>query len=244
MSLENITNKLGTAVAAADLSAKQFYAVTIDSDGKVALPTAQGQRTFGILQNDPESGKVAEVGFEGRSKYIAGGTIAAGDQLTTDSGGKLVTAYGSDRVVGIALRSAVVNDVADCILTGPAQPFAQHAPHSKSFHYNLADIADGDIGTEFVPGYAGRIGKFYAVATKAASTASKLTTLNLEIGTTNLTGGALALTSANMTPIGAKVDASAITAGNTFSATDAISIEASSTTAFAEGEVELVIEFF
>ena len=75
----------------------------------------------------------------------------------------------------------------------------------------------------------------------AATTGSKASTLHPEIGSTPVTGGSLALTSANMTPLGHGVDASAITAANTFTASDAISIVAASTTTFIEGEVTLVL---
>lgn len=110
------------------------------------------------------------------------------------------------------------------------------------FPIDLAKIADGDLVTNYTPGFAGSIVKFSAIVTDPATTALKASTLNLEIGTTNVTGGSLALTSANMTPLGKVVDATAITAANTFSSTDTISIEAASTTAFVEGSVVLVVE--
>jgi hypothetical protein len=108
---------------------------------------------------------------------------------------------------------------------------------------DLPDIADGDLLTEWVPGFAGTITDFLAIVRKAVTTADKATTLNLEIESTNLAGGVLALTSANCTPQGAQVASTAITAGNAFSATQKISIEASSTTTFAEGKVWLMIGY-
>lgn len=242
MGYEVPLQSIGTKVTAADLSAKQSYAVKLNSSGNVAIADTAGEKVLGILQNKPDSGRVADVAIAGVVKAILGGTVDEGDSLTVDANGKLVVGYGADRKVAISIDAGVSGDVVQVLLM-QEQGFCQHGPHSKSLHYNLADIADGDIASVFVPGYAGRIKKFYAVTTKVATTGGKLTTLNLEIGTTNLTGGALALTSANQTPIGALVNASDITAANTFSATDGISIEASSTTAFGEGEVELVIEF-
>lgn len=105
---------------------------------------------------------------------------------------------------------------------------------------NLADIANGDVLTGYVPGFNGKILATHAFAAKAATTAAKAASLNWEIGTTDTTGGVLALTSANMTPQGAKVDASAITAANVFTNTDALSLEASGVTAFVEGVVHVV----
>jgi hypothetical protein len=72
-------------------------------------------------------------------------------------------------------------------------------------------------------------------------TAAKAADLNLEINSSNVTGGVLQLTSANCTPKGSKVGAAAITGNNVFGAEDSISIEASNVTAFAEGEGVLMI---
>jgi len=106
---------------------------------------------------------------------------------------------------------------------------------------DLASIADGDILTDWTPGYAGKIVGFSAAVETAATTGSKASTLHPEIGSTPTTGGEIALTSANMTPKGKTVDASAITADNEFGDTDTISIVAASTTTFIEGRVSLVL---
>lgn len=124
-------------------------------------------------------------------------------------------------------------------------PEEYHAYGSFSlltFQILLASIANGDILTTITPGVRGRIVKWYAAVSAAATTAAKATTLNLEVGTTDLTGGTLALTSANMTPLGAVVaQGTAFSAGMAFGAADTISIEAASTTAFVEGAINLHI---
>ena len=73
----------------------------------------------------------------------------------------------------------------------------------------------------------------------AVTTAAKASTLNLEIGTTNLTGGTVALTSADCDGKGEAIGGTAITAGNVFTASDTISVEAASTTTFIEGSGSL-----
>lgn len=109
-------------------------------------------------------------------------------------------------------------------------------------HCTLAQITGaGDILTNHVLGHKFKILSVDAVVDKVVTTAAKLFTANLEIGTTNVTGGEVALTSANCTPLGARVAGAAITAANTGSASDTISIEAASVTAFAEGEVIFLI---
>jgi hypothetical protein len=111
-----------------------------------------------------------------------------------------------------------------------------------SLPITLANVADGDVLTAYTPGFKGTIIGIDFAVTTAVTTAAKATTLNAEIGTTNLTGGAVALTSANCTPLGAVVASTAITAANAFTATDTISIEASSTTTFVEGVGVLYIK--
>ena len=106
----------------------------------------------------------------------------------------------------------------------------------------LATLADGDILTTYTPGYKFKILSLSFAVHTAVTTGSKASTLNIEIGTTNTTGGSLALTSAACTPIGKVVAASAITAANTGSKTDTISIEAASTTTFIEGGGYLLIK--
>lgn len=103
------------------------------------------------------------------------------------------------------------------------------------FFVNLADIAAGDVLTDYVPGFAFELEKIDFRVGKAVTTAAKAATIDLEIGTTAVTGGAVALTSANCTPAGAAVAGSAITAANVGTKTDSFSILASSVTAFAEG---------
>jgi len=114
------------------------------------------------------------------------------------------------------------------------------------FLINLDLVADGDILTGFTPGFAGKILSVDAFVVVPVTTADDLTTLNLEIGTTNLTGGAVAISSvatSNCATLGAKIAGSAVTGANEFGKADAISIEASATTDFAEGMVFLDVAY-
>ena len=107
----------------------------------------------------------------------------------------------------------------------------------------LAKLANGDIVTNLHAPFAGEFLAPFAIVTDPVTTAAKAANLNLEIGTTNVSGGVIGLTSANMTPLGAVVDASAITGDNAFVAGDHISVEASGVTAFIEGEIEIIVPF-
>lgn len=108
-----------------------------------------------------------------------------------------------------------------------------------SFYIEAASIANGDLLTEYVPGYKFKILKFDARCAKTVSTGAKAANLNLEIGTTNLTGGVIALSGTYA--IGAAQAGTTISGANTGSETDSISIEASSTTAFVEGAFWLIL---
>jgi hypothetical protein len=106
---------------------------------------------------------------------------------------------------------------------------------------SLASIADGDVVTNYAPGFAGVIKSVSYFAAVVSSTSSKASTLNLEVNTTNVGGCTLALTTATTNELGEQVASSACTTGATFDENDTLSVEAASTTAFAEGSGYLLI---
>lgn len=89
--------------AGQDLSAKQFFFVTVASDGQVD-PTGDGAMATGVLQNDPAAaGRAAEIAIAGVTKVSAGGTVAAGAAVASDAAGEAVTAATGDIILGTAL---------------------------------------------------------------------------------------------------------------------------------------------
>jgi len=93
---------------ATNLSANQFYLVMDDGAGNAKLVAAAAATgVIGVLQNDPQSGSVASVRFNGVSKCVAGGVVAAGDLIVSDASGRGV-AYGGTGggVIGIAQDAA------------------------------------------------------------------------------------------------------------------------------------------
>jgi hypothetical protein len=115
-------------------------------------------------------------------------------------------------------------------------------PTVLSFPIDLAQIAGtGDVVTNYPLQGNGRITQVAFVVTVPVTTAAKAATLNLEIGSTNLTGGVVALTSANATPLGKVIVGTAVTANNTFSDGDTLSIESAAVTAFVEGRGVLLV---
>lgn len=109
-----------------------------------------------------------------------------------------------------------------------------------TFHFSAAAIANGDLLTNYIPGYAFKILKVDARCVAPVTTAAKAATINMEIVSTDLTGGVILL--AGLYSMGAAQNGSAVTGNNTGSSTDSFSIEASSVTTFIEGEFEIIIE--
>lgn len=99
-----------------------------------------------------------------------------------------------------------------------------------------------DILTNLVVGHAFKLLSFDWVTTIVGAGAGASQTFNLEINTTNVTGGSLNPTLASTASIGGVTAGSAITANNTGSASDTISIEmAAGGTVFSSGAGYFVI---
>jgi hypothetical protein len=77
-----------TLVAGADLSAKQYTFVKVNSSGEAIAAAAATDIPIGVLQNAPTSGQEAEVLIVGGTKIVAGAAIADGAQIGTTSAGK------------------------------------------------------------------------------------------------------------------------------------------------------------
>lgn len=95
-----------TYEAAADLT--QFRFVSIDSNGQVAQ-TGAGAQADGVVLNDPDAqGEAATIAIYngGQAKVEAGGSLTAGDQVTSDGDGKAVAATTGDVINGTAVEAA------------------------------------------------------------------------------------------------------------------------------------------
>jgi len=104
-----------TLEAGADLSAKQYYFVSIASDGQVD-PTGDGAAAAGVLQNDPSAaGRAAEVCIGGITKVEAGGTVAAGGAVASSATGTAVAAATGDVILGTAVDGGASGSVISII---------------------------------------------------------------------------------------------------------------------------------
>jgi hypothetical protein len=232
-------------VAAADYSTTgQYLAVAFTAaTSKWTKASVAGQAVQGILQNAPASGAACSVSVLGIAKWECGDTVTALDPLATGANGKCVKkTTDAQYQIAIALEAGVSGRIISVLLVHLGYG-GNDAVSRKylGFSVDAADIANGDVITTFPMNHAGKIMAVYAVCEKAVTTAAKAADINVEIGTTNLTGGVVSLTGTYA--LGAVVAGSAVTAANEFAATDTISIEASSVTAFVEGRFKIVVEY-
>jgi hypothetical protein len=116
-------------LAAADLSAKQYYFVNLNSTGGVVLADAAGESCLGVLLNKPTSGQVAQVAIGGVTKVISSGVIAVNAMVATDANGK----------AKVAVAGAVKTDDTAAALDPTLGSYA------IGIHVGRAAAADGDL---------------------------------------------------------------------------------------------------
>lgn len=104
MAVEFGLNHVLSYPASTDLSSYQYRAVTIDSNGQLAVATA-AKNIDGILQDKPAAqGRAGLVQWGGQSKATAGGNFSIGGLLEVGTSGKLV-ALASGTAVAKALEA-------------------------------------------------------------------------------------------------------------------------------------------
>ena len=177
--------------------------------------------------------------------YVGAGTVAPTKRLGTTAPNTYTQTYSTaNRTVAAATTSALTDNttgtttttfaagvgVYDLVLPAPA---------------NLSTLSTGgvDVATGIVLGHKFKVLSYEFITTLAGTGASASLVFNLEIGTTNLTGGVLTLDLADTDTIGKREAATAITAANTGTSTDALSLEvAAGGTAFTAGSGYFVVK--
>jgi hypothetical protein len=96
-----------TMLAGADLSAKQFTFVKMNTTDRTVVSAGNAEAAFGVLINQPTSGQAATVVTHGRVIVEVGtGGLTAGDTVGVDANGEAVTSATSDIIVGICVEGA------------------------------------------------------------------------------------------------------------------------------------------
>lgn len=169
-----------------------------------------------------------------------GATWAVGTALTVNLANALPVTIDSLRAFG-PVASLTDNSGGTAADTIPATVGIQ----TVAIPLQLASMttAAADLMTAYTPGYAFELLSLEFVTTTIGTGTGASQILNLEIGTTNVTGGALTIALADTATLGTKKAATTITAANTGTASDTISIEvASGGTIFTAGSGFLLLK--
>ncbi len=106
-----------TRIAGADLSSSgQYRFVKQANDGTVTVCNAAGESALGVLQNNPKLGQAATVAYGDVIKVVAGGTVAPGDMVATDSAGRAVVASNGQAILGEVIIGASANTICTILL--------------------------------------------------------------------------------------------------------------------------------
>lgn len=99
---------LNQKVIKAGADVKKGQVVEITGDAVVSPTSASSAKVLGVAMFDAKANEEVAVETEGLFKMIAGGTIAAGDKVTSAKDGKVAT--GTENTIGIAITSATADD--------------------------------------------------------------------------------------------------------------------------------------
>ena len=95
---------------------KQYYFVDITGAHQAGLAGAGGD-AVGILQNKPQhAGEAATVAISGVSLVVAGGTLAAGDPVSSDGDGKAIKTTSTNVALGRVVIGAAEGELASVLL--------------------------------------------------------------------------------------------------------------------------------
>lgn len=99
-----------TLPAGADLSAKQYFFVKVNTSGQAVLCSGLTDKPIGVLQNTPKSGEEAAIVVVGGTKVVASASLDEGTLIGTTAAGKAgAKTPGSDitnYVVGTVILAA------------------------------------------------------------------------------------------------------------------------------------------
>lgn len=167
---------------------------------------------------------------------------AVGTTVITSGAG--VSPSGTQPALSASLPNALTDNT-----TGTASDTLAAGVGVQTLTIPLSSLATGlstsaiDLLTDYVPGYAFKLLSFDFITTIVGAGGGASQVFNLEIGSTNVTGGVLTVTLASTATIGAQTNGTAITAANVGTAANAISIEmAAGGTVFSSGAGYFVIK--
>lgn len=237
--------------AAADLSSKQFYGVSIDSNGDINVPSVRGAQSFGALQDKPESGEAGAVRAMGNGFMLYNDTIVIGDALAMGSDGRAVKAASGDAPMAIALEAGTASTSAwhPVFICAYAKPV--NTVVLPLGNWNLSQLDNMNVADVLPLDFKGKVIRMYATVTTATSDNSgkqailtaKLTPAGGSL--TTVTSCVLTIdtdvTAADPDTLGKMIQGVEATGAQTFAEGDTLSVVASNTTPFTAGAVNLFL---
>jgi len=178
---------------------------------------------------------VADEAINNFSRGLEIGTVAA-DRIGFHGTAPVAQRSGAN---GTALTDSTGGDVTGATLAATAGITTVSIP----IQLDSMTTSAADLVTAYVPGYKFKILAVDFATTTVSTGEGASQVLNLEIGTTNVTGGVVTATLAGTDTLGELTAGTAVTATNTGSASDTISVEvAASGTVFTAGSGVLLIK--
>ena len=110
MSGEFLQVEARTLQAVQDMRLRQYRALRASAAGECQIASnnlASPLECIGVLQNKPNSGQAATVGWLGVSKIICGSTVSHGRLITTQQSGQATDATSGQFAFGLALEAGV-----------------------------------------------------------------------------------------------------------------------------------------
>lgn len=225
-----ITPARGIAVYWDASSAFDAFTVTTDQ------PTA-GTQFAGICINVVTAGYYGWILVEGEG-YLLG---KASSLTNTGAAGQLLQPVAATGAWDNPLTASITDNS-----TGASSTTTFAAGVAKTtvgIYIRAASITGNVLLYTYTPGYKFKIARISAMCVDAVTTGAKAATLTTAINGVNTTGGVVVL-SGTYALGSQQASSAAITAANTGSATDPITVTASSVTAFVEGGFMLYLELY
>lgn len=229
--------------------------VTINASGELALAGASDKVAGVITSIVPYATVGAQITYQclTGSAVLLGGTVTAGDALTSAAGGLAVAAGGGDPVFGTATQGGASGSLVSCLLLPQAEAGptgatgAAGAAGRVQVAFPLAFDqfpSTGLLVNNFRTGFNGTITRIYCVCVSASTgAAGDSLTINASIGGVATTGGVITLSGALANdPVGKFTAGTAITAANTFTSTSDIDIDVTVTDDITDGVATVYLE--
>lgn len=210
-------------------TAEMVLASTVADDGTVAISYPSGSSQLSFTAGLAKYGS-SYILLNDNKKWLEGDDPANGKGVEFTFGASTVTITNRSGVSWTAGTKLRVNlDQVDGTFRIPL-----------TLPVSLDTVTAADVVTEMRPGIDGYIEHMEWV-TDVAPSAGDAATFNLEIDTTNVTGGTIVLDSAAAGVKGTVVAATRITANNRITKTSKLSVEASDVTDYASGSGSLIV---